>query len=305
MVGAGLVVLGDPGRHLLRVPPRDQRVDQPVASRAGQVVLGEAQPQPVAGVVGQGQVPGEHAAGDAPRLVRVRLQDHRLLGREQRLRPEDLPSPVRVLGCDQVRVRAGGAVPGQLQHPRPESGQHPVVHRHRRIRGVQLVQVADQLLVRALVPLARHRLHRRLVPRPDTQQDPVRMGPPDLGEGRGRRGGRLEPDVDDAGRDHHPGGGGQQVGDQLEVTRRRADPQRAVAQLVQLCGGLDRRPIGQQPRGRPDTDPANIHCHGAPPHAHPASDHHPTARPAGPQVASEQSLPGAEKFPYRMASTKY
>jgi hypothetical protein len=56
VIRARVMVRADPGCDRVLVAVRDQRVHQPVARLAGQVVLGEAEAAQVAHVVGQGQV---------------------------------------------------------------------------------------------------------------------------------------------------------------------------------------------------------------------------------------------------------
>src|SRR5207237_766669 len=68
MFGAGVVMcLHSCGDGFL-VAPDDQRIDQPVGTATGKVVLGEAEPPEVVGVVGQHEVAGEVLAGDVAGL---------------------------------------------------------------------------------------------------------------------------------------------------------------------------------------------------------------------------------------------
>jgi hypothetical protein len=224
--------------HLRRGPVHGQRVDQPVAAAVGQVLLGPAQAAQVGGVVGQPQVglldPG---AADGPGPDRVRLQHHLLLRREQGVLAQDLPGRARVLRGDQVRVGAERAVGGQPQHARAERGQHPPLLRH--ALGVQHVQVGHQGLVRALVAVS----GRLAVAGADAEQEPagVALLQPPEGGGDGDR--VVLPDVDDAGGQPDGRGGVEELLGRGQVAvRRSADPDPAVAELLQF---------GRQPRCQP------------------------------------------------------
>ena len=70
-----------------------------------------------------------------------------MLGREQLLRPEDLPRLPGVLGRHEIGDRAGGAVGRELQHPRAERGQHDPVQRN--AGRFELVNIASQSVVGA------------------------------------------------------------------------------------------------------------------------------------------------------------
>ena len=53
VIGAGVAMFGDTLRDRAFVAPRDDRVDEAVASAVGEVVVGEAEPTPVVPVVGK------------------------------------------------------------------------------------------------------------------------------------------------------------------------------------------------------------------------------------------------------------
>ena len=84
VVGAGIVMRLHARGDRLLVAPGDQGVDQPVGATVGEVVLGEAEPQEVVGVVRQHQVAGEVLAGDLAGLGPVGLEDDALLGGDER-----------------------------------------------------------------------------------------------------------------------------------------------------------------------------------------------------------------------------
>ena len=133
------------------VAPDDQRVDEAVAAAVGDVVVGEAEPPPVVGVVGQAEVGGEVQASGRPSSVGIGVQHDALLGRHQAVGADRLAGDARVLGRDEVGVRPGGARAGELEHLRPEGGEHPVGRGERRIGGVEAVEERRHLGQRALV----------------------------------------------------------------------------------------------------------------------------------------------------------
>ena len=125
VVGAGVAHRLHARRDRVEVAPRDDRVDQAVAARVGEVVVAVAEPAQVV------------------RVVRQRRRRSRCAGARSRARSTGSvssttasstaiiasgPSVSRatrdVLGRDEVRVRARGAVARELQHARAERGQH-------------------------------------------------------------------------------------------------------------------------------------------------------------------------------------
>ena len=54
----------------------------------------------------------------------IGVDDHRLLGREERAGAQHRPRPGRVLGGDEVGMGAGGAIARQLEHPAAKRGEH-------------------------------------------------------------------------------------------------------------------------------------------------------------------------------------
>ncbi len=159
MVGAGLMEGADPGADRVDVAEREQRVEQAVAAATRQVLLGEAQPQPVVGVVGQREVVGQGGAGGGAGPVQVGVQDDAQFGRQQPVRARGRRGPGATCSTVyEVRVRAARPFGGEPQHLRPEGGQYPLLGRHRHGRGVQFAEVLDHLRVRPGVP----RGHRRV-----------------------------------------------------------------------------------------------------------------------------------------------
>jgi hypothetical protein len=81
---------------------------------------------PVVDVVGQPEVVRHPLAGDVAGPRGVGFEDHTLLRGQQRTGPQDLAGSGGVLGSHQIGVRTAGPAPGQLEHPGPEGGQHPI-----------------------------------------------------------------------------------------------------------------------------------------------------------------------------------
>ncbi len=71
MVGARIDVLAQPGGHLVHRAMRDDGVDEPVAARFGQVLVGETEPLEVVEVVGQTEIDVERLAADRARALSV------------------------------------------------------------------------------------------------------------------------------------------------------------------------------------------------------------------------------------------
>ena len=145
MVGAGLDVFVEPLGDVRGGAVRDDRVDQPVAAGLGHVLVGETEPLPVVHVVAQIQVEADRLAANRPRFVGVGGQHHLVL-RRQKHRVADQFARLRgVFRRGQVRMGAGAALRGQLQHLRSERGDDPPAGGHR--GGVEFVEVFHQHLV--------------------------------------------------------------------------------------------------------------------------------------------------------------
>ena len=113
VIGSRVVMRADPGRDRLLVAVRDQRVHQPVARLAVQVVVGEAEAAEIAHVVGQGEIVVDEGPGPLAADPRVGAEHHRLLRGEQDTGAERLAGCGRMLGRDQVRMRRGRPHPRQ------------------------------------------------------------------------------------------------------------------------------------------------------------------------------------------------
>lgn len=99
----------------VQVTPEDEIVDDAVAA-AGDLLLGVAQPAELGDVVLGVQVRMQMLAGDRAGLVGVGLEQHRVLGGQERVRPEGLARLGGVRHVDVVGLRTGGAFAGQLEH---------------------------------------------------------------------------------------------------------------------------------------------------------------------------------------------
>ena len=252
MVRTGVEVRGDPVCHGGRVAVHDERVDQGVAAAVGEVGVGPAQAPEVARVVAQVQVravdggPAERAGGDG-----IGVEHHLLLGRQQRPVAEDLAGLPGVVGGGQVRVRAGGALGGEREHLRAERGQRPVLDGH--ALGVEDVEVVDDRVVGAAVLLGGLR-----VADADAEQEAAGMGGGDPVVGRRDVLGGRGPHVDDAGGDGQVRGGVEQLlGEEQVGGRRPADPDRAVAERLDLLGETR----GELVAAPPDPDAAEFDGH--------------------------------------------
>ncbi len=130
MVGACKQVFVQPCRDRVWSAVGDHGVNQAVAARPGDFVVGEAQPFPVVAVVSQVEVHIERLASHRTGPCRVGGQHHLVFGRQERRRTNQLTGPCRVFGCGQVRVRPGAAACGQAQDPGAQCGHHPAVGGH-------------------------------------------------------------------------------------------------------------------------------------------------------------------------------
>jgi len=109
VIGAGIEVLGDAATDGLLVAPRHQRIDQPVAAAAREVVVVVAEPAEVVDVIRKLELEPRSPAGQLASSGRVGSEQHLLLGREERTRPHEIAGQLGVLRCRQVRVRSGRA----------------------------------------------------------------------------------------------------------------------------------------------------------------------------------------------------
>ena len=252
VVRARFQVRGDAAGDRRRVAVHRERVDQRVAASAGQVGVRPAERAQVADVVGEAEVRVPHARpADGAGPFRVGLEHELLLRGEQRPVAEDLARLPGVLRRDQVGQRPGGALGGQPQDPGAEGGQRPA--RGRDLELVELVQVADELVVRPLVLLGGFRM-----PDPEAEQEAIQVPGGNPVVGGGHRRGVVLPHVDDAGAHHDALRRVQQLVDDAEVSvRRPAQPDGAVAQRLHLGHYLRGEPGGVPP----DTDRAQFDAH--------------------------------------------
>lgn len=223
MVGTRGEVFLQPGGDGVDGPVGDEGVDHGVATRHGDVGVGEPEPLPVVGVVRQVQVDLQRLAADLTgpfggcsrvfAQALIRGQDDLVLGSEERVGPDQLPGLRGVLGCGQVRVRPRAAPGRQLQDLRSEGSDHAAILGHAVL--VELVQVFGERVVRLLV------LGVGLgVADADAEEEPVRVGLVDAVERLGDRARRRRPDVDDAGRELQLGGGVEDGIDPVELSWR-------------------------------------------------------------------------------------
>ena len=155
--------------------PRRRSARQPVGAAVLEVALLEPEPEHVVPVVRSRQVEGAVLPRELPGPLLVVGEDHGLLGREQLPRAEPFARLRGVLRRHEVRVRAVGAVAGEVEHLRAERGQH---HRHRlrRLRPhvdrrVHRVEVGAHGRERRAVFLPPHRDRCWwLIPRPMTNR---------------------------------------------------------------------------------------------------------------------------------------
>ena len=132
MIGPGGMVLPNAGSHGIDVPPGHDGIDEAVASPSGEVVLLEAEGAEVVGVVRESQISGGEGSRQLARRCGVPVQDHGDFRCQYGAFSEDPVRTSRVLDGDEVRMRSGGSIPGQLKHPRAKRGEDPAVLRHGR-----------------------------------------------------------------------------------------------------------------------------------------------------------------------------
>ena len=114
MIGPGGVVLPDAGGHGIDVPPGHDGIDEAVASPSSEVVLLEAEGAEVVGVVRESQISGGEGSRQLARRCGVPVQDHGDFRCQYGAFSEDPVRTSRVLDGDEVRMRSGGSIPGQL-----------------------------------------------------------------------------------------------------------------------------------------------------------------------------------------------
>jgi hypothetical protein len=125
MVGSRRQVLLDAGDDGCLVAPCHDGIDERVRPGVGEVGGREAEPFEVADVVRRAEVEAAGVLARQPAcFVRIALEHHRQLGREQLALSQDPARAARVLDRYEVRVRAVGGVTRELEHPRPERGEH-------------------------------------------------------------------------------------------------------------------------------------------------------------------------------------
>ena len=114
-----------------RETPSTSRSERSARSRVGEAHAAEVRR------VGRASRPGTAAGrrGRLPRRGGVGLRDDVQQHRQLLAGAEDLPRRRDVVRRDQVRVRARGAVPRQLQHLRPQRREDPVGRGHGRRRS--------------------------------------------------------------------------------------------------------------------------------------------------------------------------
>src|SRR5262249_7411222 len=89
------------------VAPRDDRVEEPVTDRV-KVVLREASAQQVVGIVRQAQIGTQPIGSDGPCVVTAVGEEDGLFGKQQRSCAQHVSGLARVVGRDQVWMRATG-----------------------------------------------------------------------------------------------------------------------------------------------------------------------------------------------------
>lgn len=266
MVGSrGEVVADAPVDHV-HLPVGDDRVHQPAARAAGEVLVAEAEPLEARLLMRCREVPGDMGRGDLAGAAGVGIEHHRLFHREEGIRPHDPACPRGVLDGDEVGERAPGACGRQLEHLRAEGGQETGRSRFGRgtvdrypVHGPQIGVHRGDRPAPGGHGVAVHFVD-RVVDAVSAQAQYVPSG--ERLAQRARRGGggdRVpERDVGDAGADGDAPGRRQQ---QPRLAHRVAaerlpEPDRPVAQLLQLRGRFPYPPgrlavVGEGPY--PDT----------------------------------------------------
>ena len=122
------------------VAPGDDGVDQAVTDRRD-VLFGESRPQQVVGVVRGGQVARRKSAAIVRASAGSVDSTTPCSGSSSGPAPSSARAVAVCSGSGQVRVGATGPAGGQGQHLGAERRQHPVLHRHRLVRGVEAVEI--------------------------------------------------------------------------------------------------------------------------------------------------------------------
>jgi hypothetical protein len=140
VIGAGCAegrdAVGDGGF----VAPGDERVDQAVVEGVA-LLVGEALAAEAGGVRGQAAHEAQWLAGDRAGANGVGFEDDQLLDCQESVGAEDGAGLGDVLGGEEDREGAGGAVAGEGKHARAEGGEHAVRDGY----GVQRVEVRIDL----------------------------------------------------------------------------------------------------------------------------------------------------------------
>jgi hypothetical protein len=152
-------------------------------------------------------------------------------------------------------VRAGGAIARELEHPRPERGEHAALRRHGGLGGVELVEVLAHRGQGPRIALADH----RPVAGAEPEHEATRMVVVKRRAAARHVLGQVHPDVQDPGRHRDRRRRLERAADVAEhVAAGVGQPHRAVAERLELG---DRR-LGSgavgvvAKRAAPDPDPA-------------------------------------------------
>src|SRR3954471_11894394 len=146
----------------------NDRVDEPVAAPARDILGGEAATLHGAGVVDHAQVGVKEPSRYAPSSIGVGVEDDCLLGSDECTEAEGGPLVTGLRGNGQVRMRAGTALGCHRKHARAECGQDPGLDRYPAL--VQNVEIFGHGVDGA------HPLWGGLtVTRSDTEQEPARV----------------------------------------------------------------------------------------------------------------------------------
>ncbi len=184
---------------------RDDGVDQAVAAAPVEVAVAEPEGAQVVRIVREGEVDREEGARGLPRHVGVGIEDDGDLRCEQSTGTEDPAGAHGVLDGYEVRMGAERSLGRELEHARPERGEHPSLTPDRCVLPVEPVEELDHVRVRALVPF-----DDRAVARADPEQEAARVLRVEIGCrcGELRRG--DQPDAHDAARDRDGTGRGEE-----------------------------------------------------------------------------------------------
>lgn len=243
VIGASGLMLANPSRHSIQIPPGYESVDQAIAAPIRKVCFGEAVSQPCVPVVRQRAVGvGEERSAEVSRACGIGVEDHGDAGGEERSGAELGPREARVAGGHDVWVRAGGACPGDLKHLWTERGDHDPTARYRSRLSLELVKVSLHCGERPPVASGVDPVEQGAVADADAKQEAIRMKIFKGVVGGGQCAGFVEPHVHDAGRHGGCPGRSQQPFDVGKDCRVRLDaaghPDRAETELLHLCRGI-------------------------------------------------------------------